>query len=162
MASIERKRGGIIIFITVFVTLLLTVIDLPNAIKYWRPPFVALVVIYWCLAIPNRFGIVTAWFIGLFIDLLTESPVGQHALGFAVVGYIVLNFYQRIRISPMVQQTLTVFAILILYQLLIAWFTGITHHSRSPQFFLASVTGAVLWPIFFVFLRSLRRRFRIK
>ena len=45
--------------------LVLAVIPLPDAVAAFRPDWVPLVMIYWALALPARFGLLTALCIGL-------------------------------------------------------------------------------------------------
>ena len=46
----------------------------------WRPPWVALVLLYWCFAVPERVGVLAGWGCGLVLDVLVGTLVGQHAL----------------------------------------------------------------------------------
>ena len=56
----------------------------------WQPPWLALVLAYWCLAQPDRVGITAGFTLGLMQDALTGAPLGQHALALAVVAAAVL------------------------------------------------------------------------
>ena len=52
----------------------------------WRPAWVALVLVYWCMAAPDQVGVVAGWTTGLLLDVMTGTLLGQHALGLSVVG----------------------------------------------------------------------------
>ena len=69
--TITRHHGGGVILVTFIAALLLTIIPLPDWARYLRPDWVGLVLIYWCLALPERVGVSTGWFMGLLVDLLT-------------------------------------------------------------------------------------------
>ena len=75
-----KHHGGGVILLTFVIALLLTVIPLPDWARYLRPDWVGLVLIYWCMALPERVGVTTGWFMGLLVDLLTGTVLGQHAL----------------------------------------------------------------------------------
>jgi rod shape-determining protein MreD len=157
-----KHHGGSVILLTFIVALLLTVIPLPEWARYVRPDWVGLVLIYWCMALPERVGVTTGWFTGLLVDMLTGSLLGQHALALTVVAYLTLRFHQRLRLFPVLQQSLTVLVLLILHQLLALWISRIIGRPGAPWFFWApSVLGMLIWPLVFSMLRGMRRGFRV-
>ena len=70
--TLVRHHGGGVILFTFIVALILTVIPLPEAGRYLRPDWAGLVLIYWCLALPDRVGVISGWLLGLAVDLLTN------------------------------------------------------------------------------------------
>lgn len=161
--TLVRHQGGWIIFVSLVVALMLTILPLPEWAEYYRPEWPALVLIYWCMALPQRVGVGIGWIVGLLVDVLKGALLGQHALGLAVIAYITLNLHQRIRVFPLWQQAVTVLVLLALYQLLILWFDGITagQTSKGWIYWMPSVVSMVLWPWVFVLLRDIRRRFKV-
>ncbi|MCB1876085.1 MAG: rod shape-determining protein MreD [Chromatiales bacterium] len=143
--------------------MVLTVIPLPDTLRALRPEWVALVLIYWCLAVPQRVGIGSAWVAGLLTDALTGTLLGQHALGFAVLAYVILKLHRRVRLFPLPQQIPVVLVLLTIYQLLNLWILGISGAAPSHGLaWLQPVIGALLWPIVFLALRAGRRRFKLR
>ena len=61
---------------------------------------IALVLVYWCLALPERVGVLAGWSIGLVLDVLNGSILGQHAFGLAFVAYVALQYHRRVRVYP--------------------------------------------------------------
>jgi len=120
-----RHQGGNIIIVTFIAALMLTIIPLPDSIETARPEWVALVLIYWCMALPDRIGVGYGWFAGLLRDVLKGSLLGQHALALAVVAYLTLKLHQRLRVFPPWQQAMVVLVMLVFLQVLILWFDGI-------------------------------------
>lgn len=157
-----RHHGGGIIVLTVLGALMLTIVPLPSWLAMLRPEWAAMVMIYWCLALPQRVNVGYAWLVGLFIDVLRGALLGQHALGFAVIAYLTVKLHRRIRVFPLWQQGLSVMVFVALEQLLVLWVQGMTGQPReSWAYWLPSVVSGLLWPWTFVFLRRLRRRFRV-
>lgn len=157
-----RARGLLIIVASFVVAFMLTVLPLPDWARPFRPEWTALVLIYWCMALPDRVGVAVAWTVGLLLDVLTGTLLGQHALGLSVIAYIALLMHQRIRVFPVRQQAFTVLIILLIYQLLLLWVMGLAGHPpRSWTYWGASLTSTVLWPWVFIILRVTRRRYRI-
>lgn len=148
---------------TVAVALMLTMMPLPEAIESLRPDWVALVVLYWAIAVPERFGMVFAWIAGLLLDVSTGTLLGQHALALVLVVAIALRLHQRLRLFPPAQQALAIVALLLFKQVVVLWTSGMV--DRAPQeawlHMLAPLFALVFWPLVFIILRDLRRRYGI-
>jgi rod shape-determining protein MreD len=160
--TLVRHHGGGVILFTFIVALVLTIMPLPEWGRYLRPDWACLVLIYWCLALPDRVGVSSGWLLGLAVDLLTGALLGQHALSLALVAYLTLKFHQRVRLFPIWQQALTVLVLLMLHQLLALWISRMIGRPGAPWFFWApSLLGMLIWPLVYEVLRSLRRGFRV-
>jgi rod shape-determining protein MreD len=158
----SRHHGGGVIIFTFIIALLLTVIPLPDSVRYLRPDWVGLVLIYWCMALPDRVGVTTGWFAGLMVDMLTGTLLGQHALSLTMIAWLTQKFHQRLRLVPVWQQSLTVLVLLVLHQLLALWISRIIGRPGAPWFFwMPSVLGMIIWPLMHTTLRGLRRGFRV-
>ena len=113
------------IFITLIVAMMLMLMPLPDWAQAFRPEWLMLVLIYWCLALPNKVGIGIAWTLGLFVDVIQGALLGQHALGFALTAYIAIRFHQRVRNYPLHQQSLFIGMILLPYMSISLWILGV-------------------------------------
>ncbi len=158
----EIRRSRWVIISTFIAALMLTMIPLPEWAELARPEWVSLVLIYWCMALPDRVGIYTAWFLGLILDVIHGSLLGQYALSLAVVAYFTLTFYQRLRIYGIWQQAFMVM-ILTLFQLLfIVWIRGVIGQApNSYYYWMPALTTMILWPWTYLVLRDIRRHFRV-
>jgi rod shape-determining protein MreD len=157
-----RHHGGGAIVFSFFVALLLTIMPLPEMARILRPDWVGLVLIYWCMAVPERVGVISGWFAGLLVDLLTGAVLGQHALALSVVAWLTLHFHQRMRLFPILQQATTVLVLLVLHQLIALWISRFTGRPGAPWYFWApSLLGMLLWPLVYSVLRGLRRSFSV-
>jgi len=124
----------------------------------WQPPWLTLVVAYWCLAQPDRLGVTAAFTLGVLQDALTGAPLGQHALALAVVAAAVLAEHQRLRVLPLWQQALLLTPLLAVHQLLLALVSGSGGRPVSAAMLWPALSGALIWPWLFLTLRDLRRR----
>lgn len=161
-----RVNGLWVIPLTLFVAMVLSLVRFPESVPvqvgYLRPEWVALVLIYWVIALPHRVGIVIAWCVGLLMDVLKGDLLGQHALAFMIIAYIGQNLYQRLRMFTVWQQGLIIFAIVGLNQLINFWIESIAGLAHwSMWVLLPSVVSALLWPWLFLILRYLRRVFNV-
>ncbi|HHM05292.1 MAG TPA: rod shape-determining protein MreD [Gammaproteobacteria bacterium] len=160
--ALARHHGGWVIAFTLIAALMLAVTPLPDWAAPLRPEWPALVLIYWCLALPQRTGVATGWVVGLFLDVLRGALLGQHALAFAIIAYLTIKLHRRIRVFPLWQQSLSVMVFVALQQLLALWIDGMSGApTRGWSYWLPTLTSAVLWPWLFVLLRALRREFRV-
>ena len=157
----ERQGSGIII-LTFVIAFLLLMVPLPNWAQLLRPEWVAMVVIYWSMALPNRFGIGASWFAGLIVDVIRDSLLGQHALALAVVSFLTIRLHQRIRVYPPGQQALTIFLVMVINYLIILWIRGIMGQAPNLwQVLVPALTTALMWPAVFIAMRFLRRQFGV-
>jgi rod shape-determining protein MreD len=157
-----RRHGLIIILITFLISLVITLLPLPEWAKPFRPQWYTLVLIYWILAKPHTIGVGSGWLLGLIVDVMTESLPGQHALTLSLVAYIVVKLHTQIRVFPLIQQSVMVMALLFLEPLIATWAMGITHQPPPPPLhWLTPLIGMLLWPWIFIILRNVRRRFQI-
>jgi len=157
-----HHHGGWVIFTSFVVAFIFTIFPLPNWLALLRPEWVALVLIYWCMALPQRIGVGIGWFVGLLLDVLRAGLLGQNALSLCIVAYVTIKLYQRIRVFPLWQQALSILVLIALHQMLMLWIKGITGQtSQTWSYWLPSVSSMLVWPVIYIVLRNLRRRFRV-
>jgi len=137
----------------------LEVTPLPGPLEAMKPPIAAMVMIYWSLMWPERVGLFIALVLGLCMDILHGQLLGQNALALLVITYLTLRFHLQIRIYPLWQITMAVFALLLIYGLLQVLVEGIaglapTGYLRWTQI----VSGTVLWPVLMGAMDRLRLR----
>jgi len=159
MKGYNVKRGRWLIILTFIVALLLDILPLPGVVIWFRPQWTLLVFIYWCLALPNTIGLMTAFVLGLILDLLNGSLLGEHAFALIVVAFILIKLYQLIRVYPLFQQTILVFCLVFIYQLTIFLLQGFFSTFPSTGcYWLTLLTSTILWPWLFILLRDWRRK----
>ena len=157
--SDDRAVRHLPFIVSVIVALALTMIPLPRSIDAFRPDWVALIVIFWALAMPRTYSVGIAWLVGIVLDVAQGTLLGQHALALCVVAYITVKFHLQMRVFPLLQLTATVFALLALYQFLLFWINGVAG-VRAPVivYWAPVLMGAVIWPLLYSFLSGVRFR----
>ncbi len=144
------------------VALTLGVLPMPEEVSWLRPQFVVVVFIYWCLTLPQVVGIISAWLLGISVDVVNHNTLGQHALALVVVAYICQLSYQRIRSYLFWQQSMWVFVMVGINQLFVNWVHSLDGHSAHPQqFLLPALSSALLWPLLHTLLERMRVRWRV-
>lgn len=156
-----KHEGGVLPGLSVLVAVLLTLTPLPGELETMRPYWVALVMIYWHLETRALGALGTAFAIGITLDLLTGTLLGQHALGLVIINFLVGRFRNRIRFFPPWQQALAVGALLFNDRIVELWIIGLLERGwPTLGWWLAPVIGMLIWPWLFLLLDALRSRRR--
>lgn len=148
---------------SMFFSLMLVLLPLPEWAHAFRPDWVTLFMIYWAMAMPEFVGLITAWIFGLLLDVAQGTILGQHAMGLVLVIWVVQMTYLRIRVASLLQQSLIIFVLLLAKLLLTLWVSGLV--GQAPEnillYLLPSISGALIWPWLFIVLRDIRRRYTL-
>jgi rod shape-determining protein MreD len=162
MSLSPSARASVSVYASFLIAILLAVMPLPLWAEPFRPDWVGLVLIYWCMAAPERVNVGTGWVVGLILDVLYGSLLGLHALGKALVAFLTIKLHLKLRMFPRWQQAVAVMALLLLNQLLVVWIRGMLGKAPAGiSYWTPSVVGMVIWPWLFVILRDVRRRFKV-
>ena len=146
--------------VTIILAFMLSLMLLPEWATDFRPDWVSLVLSYWAMAIPDKVGVTMAWFAGLMLDISHGAIIGQHAIGLAIIIYVVHMQHQKLRVASLLQQSIVILLLLLFNQTLILWVYGIVGNTpETTYYFLPSLIGAILWPWIYIILRDLRRKF---
>jgi rod shape-determining protein MreD len=159
----DREGHGYgVILLTFVVAYILAIIPLPPWLQWGRPEWVALTLIYWSIALPERVGIASGLVLGVGLDVLEGAVLGQNALALMVVVLLSLMLYQRLRVYSVGQQAGVVFILVGINQLICQWVQKLEGVGTSSLLFLLpAVSSALLWPGVLHLLRGLRRHYRV-
>ncbi len=156
----EARGGSLIIFGTFIISLFLSQLPLPDLLRWARPEWVLLFLVYWVMRAPSRVGLFYAFGLGLLLDLAQGGVTGLNALSLTLVAFLAQLLYRRMRMFPLPQQGIIIALLTGLNQLLHYWMQGLTGtHGDSLLFLLPAVFSGLFWPLIFVFLDRLARTF---
>ncbi|WP_292741754.1 rod shape-determining protein MreD, partial [Methylophaga sp. UBA2687] len=144
--------------ITLLFAILLMLVPLPDTLRYARPEWVAITLIYWAMALPQRVSIGVAWFTGLVMDVVTGGILGIHAFAYALVIYLVGRLHLQIRQYPLWQQAFTILSLVSLVHFIVMLSAPITF---SWNHWLTVLTSTLVWPFVYAVLRKIRRSFQV-
>ncbi|MEN0035612.1 MAG: rod shape-determining protein MreD [Cellvibrio sp.] len=150
----------LIMAMSFFIALILSVYPLPMDMRWWRPEFVLVVAIYWIFFMPLTVSFTLLCALGLFQDLLEGVPFGQHSLGLVIVAYICILSYQRVRNFSIWRQAGWIFVLVGIAQLTDNWVQGMAGRPLSGvQFLYPAITSALLWPALNWWLNGMTHRY---
>ena len=145
--SMSHREPRWAVFFTVLVALIAQTLPLPNWLEPVRPSFICLVIVYWGIFAPHAGGIFAPWLAGLALDVFKGEVLGQNALAVALIAYATMSLHQRLRNQTLIQQSLFVFAMLSLNELVVWGIEGWSGHAIStPWRWIQPMVGAMLWP----------------
>jgi rod shape-determining protein MreD len=157
-----RVLGIFWVALSMLIALMLTILPLPLWAAWFRPEWVLLVVIYWIIALPQRFNLGMAWCLGLVLDALSGTILGEHAMAMTIVAYVAVRQHRRIRVANIWQQSCTMGFFIALFQGIIFLIQAIVGQVPSSLlYWLPTITSMLFWPWIFIILRDWRRRFKI-
>lgn len=153
-------RNWFVISLSLIFALALAILPMPDWTVWLRPAWVLMVLIYWVMVIPDTVNVGIAWLTGLVMDLVNGSALGEHALAYAVIAYLVYRIHTQLRMYPVIQQGLAVMMFVFIYQFIMFFVQGFVGElPNSHLYWLSSVTSMFLWPWLFVLMGDCQRRF---
>ncbi|MEM8547514.1 MAG: rod shape-determining protein MreD [Pseudomonadota bacterium] len=134
-----------------------TAMPLPGGAATARPDWVALVLVYAAIFMPQRWILTTAMIAGLLLDALQGTPLGQYALALAIAVFGPLRLHLRLSLVPVWQSMSATLVALALYQFVLFWCNGATGNDLGALAYLVPVvTGTLAWPVLVFLLDAAR------
>lgn len=162
MIESVRSHNRWVIVLCFLLAVLLAVFPIGFEWRWLRPEFVAVVVIYWVMNLPQQLGAGMAFMAGFFQDIIEGAVLGQHALALIFIAYICQLSYQRIRNYAVWQQACWIFLLVGIHQLFCNWVQSLSGYHAPPVVFLPpALMSAIIWPVAVILLDRLRVKFKV-
>jgi rod shape-determining protein MreD len=146
--AMSDRHPRLVVLTTTIIAMVFTVAPLPTWLAIVRPAFLVLTVLYWSIMMPRAGGLLLGYASGLALDVFQGSLLGEHALALAFVTYLAIRLNLLMRAKPLFEQSLFVFAALMVYESLLWVIDGWSGHPLStPARWVHTVTGALIWPL---------------
>lgn len=150
------------IILSLFMAFSLVIFPLPASISFLRPDFVLLVLTYWVVNLPNRAGVVLAFIVGIFYDLLAGSAFGVMGLTMSIVAFFAINMRMRLRVLRFSQHFFLIFLLLLISQFVHLCFQLILKQPPlGPTYWLSCIISTMCWPFVCNLLNNYQRIFNI-
>ena len=160
MINKNESKGSFVIFLSFGAAMFMNILPLPQVRDAFKPDWVALVLIYWVMAVPNRVGVLAGWGVGLLVDVLYGTLFGIHAMSLALVAYLIQMTYHRLRLFPRWKQSINIAVVIGIHMLVGLVLRSFVQPVSSDFIYWTPLIGAMLfWPWIFVILRDVRRKF---
>lgn len=135
-------------FICIFLfMLMLSILPMPLMISSFRPPWVLLLSLYVQLYKPDYFRLSWLLFIGLCLDVLLVTTMGEHALALLIVCWLATKKARRFEFYSLLQQIMFIGSMCLVYE----WIISLMDRFLGYQtFFLpcfaSALMGLLFWP----------------
>jgi rod shape-determining protein MreD len=150
------------IFLSAFIALVLTVVPLSTQVFYFWPDWIAMVMVYWALSLPDRVGPWIGFIVGIVMEVLFVRNFGVLGFGMAVLAFMVNRASSQLQALSPWQQSVIVGLLIGIYKLITGWLNGlISDFTISTEYWYSLLGDMLLWPFVFILLRELRRMARL-
>lgn len=144
------------LFIALLLALILTIIPLPNFLIAFRPAWILLLAFYIQLFLPNYFNVALLFLLGICLDVLLATVLGEHAFTLLLITWLVSGKAQRFSFFPMGQQMILIFLGTFFYQIVILIIDVLMgYHADVIGPIGSALISMLLWPWLKLFADSL-------
>lgn len=129
------------------VALVFSILPMPQFVSAFRPPWILLLVLYIEYFIPGKFHITTLFLVGLVLDVLQSTVIGEHSLALLLVTWIASTRSRRFQFFSMMQQIILIGIFCFLYQAIITGSHALLDFNYSlitP--FASALLSMFIWP----------------
>lgn len=155
-------KSFLVIITSFLIACILQMIPLPLWAVWLRPEWLLLVLIFWALYLPDRVGLNIAFMLGILMDLLMGTLIGENALAFVFIAYFMMRFSRRIEMFPLWQQTFIVLCFMLIFQtykfIIWRWLYG---EAVDPLYWIAAIITALIWPWVYAVLSKFQFRYKV-
>lgn len=150
-------------FLPICISLILSlVLDTWQLQSTWQaalPTWLPIVLMAWAISCPQWINLGIAFVLGFIVDQLQGSLLGQHSLALVAMVYLAVKLQARLRINPLLQQSILIMVLLLIYQALFFWPAGLLGQLPHWSYWLSPLWAIVLWPVISILSNRLQMRF---
>lgn len=131
------------------ITFFIDLIAWPKEYFFWVPEFSLLMLIYWVLHRPDSVNLGIAFCLGLVMDFALLSPLGQHAISYSIIVFLVGQQQRQLLLYHFGFQAIAVAALFFLHAAIMSvtrLFYDQTFYGWT--YFTPAITIALIWPLF--------------
>jgi rod shape-determining protein MreD len=150
----NREYSYFYIYTSIVIAIFLSITPLPDYFLIIRFDWIVLIVLFWLLAEPEKFSLISVWACGIIIDIMNSNILGQNAFSLLIVAFAVLVWHRQIKTMPVLQQSIIVGCLIIIYRLIDLWLNGIIGITTPNMliYFLSPLLSIFIWPLIFSLL----------
>lgn len=148
------KRSLLSVYLlSLILALLLQAVQLPEFLAGARPMWMPLILSYWALTEPRVSALAGALFMGIALDVMFGSVLGEHALALVLVVAWVTQLRPIFALFPLWQATLALISSWVIYAFVLFWIDGATSHEANPWLrWLPVISTTLFWPLIYAIL----------
>lgn len=135
------------LFTAFFLVLILTILPMPTLLLGTRPMWVLMLILYLQFYMPDRFNLFVLFALGLILDTLLSTVIGEHTLALSLVSWIASSKARRFYFFSIGQQMILIGFFCFLYQIIILTINAfIGYHVSFVSVVGSTAISVLLWP----------------
>ena len=135
------------LLLSLIITFGLSIMPLPEVLTGFRPPWLLLLVLYIQFFQPNYFSVTLLVFLGICLDVLLSTVIGEHALALVLTTWLASGKVRRFNFFAMPQQMALVALCSLVYQLMIFLTDAFLGYNSQLWMVIGPViAGTLIWP----------------
>ncbi|WP_222987472.1 rod shape-determining protein MreD [Psittacicella hinzii] len=157
----------LVIYLTFFLAFVVTTIPWSSEYASFRPHWILTLLLVWTIRDSAKVGYITALVVGVLLDSISGTPLGEHAIAFIIVTFINTRLVKLYNSIGFAFQTICTTVIIVIYSLIIALLELFSYNliQFNLSFFLPILTSVIIWAWVFTAIGMLQywlvKRFRI-
>ena len=156
----KNIRNLIFTWSIILLSIVLTIIPLPDIINSFRLPWLMMTIIYFSIFNVSLIGILSAWLAGLILDLMLGGLMGENAMILSIISYLSHRFRFQIRVYPIWQIMVVVLLLLSLGELFSLWIQGVSGiMNPSITDWINILVAVIIWPFLMGFIQKMESVF---
>ena len=145
----KRLNNLVFVWSIMLLTTMMTIMPLPDFFHGIRIEWVSLAIIFFSMMNVSLMGVITAWTIGLLLDLLQGGLLGENALILSIISYLSYRFRFQVRVYPDWQLMIVTLFFLSFGNLISLWIRGFSGRMLFvTEEWLSIFIAALIWPVF--------------
>lgn len=155
-------KVSLLFIIGLMIALILMMVALPVWLSPLRPAWLLLFLMAWTLLMPSKSHVLLAFIIGILNDVFSHTFLGEHALIFVFIVYLLQRFQQVIRGFPFWQQMFLFAVLIVLNTLYLNIIQGMTNTLiNAHQLWFEGISSIIFWPLVYSVMRWAKLRYQI-
>ena len=125
---------------------------------WFQPDWVLLACLLWAIVPQKGLSLSIPWFLGLLMDVILQTPLGVHALGYTLVCFIAMQWRARFVFYAGIQQCFVILGLLFLSKSIEAislW--GVLQMPQTGLYWASILSSVTLWPVLYYIMRRYQK-----
>ncbi len=153
MSSSYSQQSSWPMYLSLLLALVLALMQFSGWAEDFMPNLVLMVIVYWAIYRPDLMGLGMAWIVGIIHDCLTISMIGQHALIYVTVVFVLDSEAKKTRNYAFLEYMTWLILFIIFDVLMSILFNRIFLQTEFEWTVLSSILGGIIiWPWLYVLL----------
>ncbi len=134
------------LFFIILIAFILTVMSVPWALESLRPCWILLLMVYLQIYFPNIYHVSLMILLGLILDVLSASIIGQHVFALSLAAWCVSGRARRFKFFSMPQQMAWIFLVSTIYTLTLMVSNLMLGFTVNQSMLLSILVNMLIWP----------------